>query len=70
MHNRRCSEAKPPDCRDAMHCVSTSSSPAWGEIIVAVIDNLALAGLGYHAIMYRRLRYATPTVMHIASLRD
>ncbi|MDR1483383.1 MAG: hypothetical protein LBT09_01020 [Planctomycetaceae bacterium] len=33
-----------------MHCVSTSSSPAWGESIVAVIDNLALAGLGYHAI--------------------
>ncbi|MDR1484485.1 MAG: hypothetical protein LBT09_06640, partial [Planctomycetaceae bacterium] len=61
--NRRSVETQ---CIASLH----SSSPAWGEIIVAVIDNLALAGLGYHAIMYRSLRYATPTVMHIASLRD
>ncbi|MDR1484439.1 MAG: hypothetical protein LBT09_06410 [Planctomycetaceae bacterium] len=72
MHNRRCSEAKPPDRIVETQCIASlhSSSPAWGEIIVAVIDNFVLAGLGYHAIMYRRLRCATPTVMHISSLRD
>ncbi|MDR1485115.1 MAG: hypothetical protein LBT09_09870 [Planctomycetaceae bacterium] len=62
MHNRRCSEAKPPDCRDAMHCVSTCKGNAL---------RLYLQGQHYeHQMMYRRLRFATPTVMHIASLRD
>ncbi|MDR2116415.1 MAG: hypothetical protein LBP87_08535 [Planctomycetaceae bacterium] len=40
MHNRRCSEAEPTETSD-----NTKQSPAWGEIMVVTVDNLALCGV-------------------------
>jgi hypothetical protein len=42
--NRRSVETQ---CIASLH----SSSPAWGEIIVAVIDNLALAGRVFKRVL-------------------
>ncbi|MDR3196988.1 MAG: hypothetical protein LBU34_03875 [Planctomycetaceae bacterium] len=48
---------------------TSNISPAWGEIMIVLVDNLVPAGLrGGEGHPIRRLRFAPPPVMHITPL--
>jgi hypothetical protein len=65
VHNRRCSEAQPT----AQEHPLLFQSPAWGEIISHSNHYLALAGLWKMGeFLFRRLRFASPPVMHFTPL--
>jgi hypothetical protein len=59
VHNRRWSKAQPPDYRH------TLSKVPQGRDYQPALNNLALAGLCCWGLSIRRLRFATPPVMHI-----
>ncbi|MDR3199144.1 MAG: hypothetical protein LBU34_14850 [Planctomycetaceae bacterium] len=44
----------------------TQQSPAWGEIMAVLANNLVPAGLLFFGDVIRRLRFASPPVMHIS----